>query len=191
MRDMLTLWKIWKIFSNDTGRPPGAAKLVHIMWFWSSESETSGVSTSSGRSASGESNQNDVLRKALRGDVVDKDTKEAIASHQNSQSTKSMRDLANNRAKSIRLSEFPKEMSCLTAMDELLECMSMGGQIRNYYRYGDFTMCDKQTKKLDFCIRNKGKTEEEKEKNVQQYYKDKLVEKLKRGSSEDIWESRR
>ncbi len=161
------------------------------MWFWNAEKETSDAQSSLESPTDDVEEAAEVLNKALKGDISDKGTKDAIASHQTSQSTKSMRDLANIRANSIKLSEFPKEMSCLTAMDELLECMSMGGQIRNYYRYGDFTMCDKQTKKLDFCIRNKGKPNEVKEENVQRYYKDRLIEKLKRGSSEDVWESRK
>lgn len=82
-------------------------------------------------------------------------------------------------------------MSCFTAMSELLECMSLGGEVRNYYRYGDFSMCDKQTKKLNFCLKNSSKPKDVRGKNIQQYYKDQLVEKLKRGSSEDIWEARK
>lgn len=83
-----------------------------------------------------------------------------------------------------------KEMSCMTALDELMQCMSLGGQIRNYYRYGDLTLCDKQSEKLNFCFSNSLNTEDVKEINVQEFYKNRLVEQLKRGSSEDIWESR-
>lgn len=81
-------------------------------------------------------------------------------------------------------------MSCMTALDELMQCMSLGGQIRNYYRFGDLTLCDKQSEKLNFCFSNSLNTMDVKEVKVQEFYKARLVEQLKRGSSEDIWESR-
>lgn len=101
-----------------------------------------------------------------------------------------LRDKASERAESLELHKFPKEMSCMTALDELMQCMSLGGQIRNYYRYGDFTLCDKQSEKLNFCFSNSLNMQDVKEVNVQEFYKKRLVEQLKRGSSEDVWESR-
>ncbi|ODV85291.1 hypothetical protein CANARDRAFT_23352 [[Candida] arabinofermentans NRRL YB-2248] len=103
----------------------------------------------------------------------------------------SLRDIAERRANSLSLENFPKEMSCLTAMDEMMECMSLGGQIRNYYRYGDFSMCDPQNEKMNFCFSNSLNAGEAKEKNIQEFYKNRLVEQLKRGSSEDIWEAKK
>lgn len=102
----------------------------------------------------------------------------------------SLREKASERAESLELNKFPKEMSCMTALDELMQCMSLGGQIRNYYRYGDLTLCDKQSEKLNFCFSNSLNTMDVKEVNVQEFYKMRLVEQLKRGSSEDVWESR-
>lgn len=101
-----------------------------------------------------------------------------------------LRDKASSRAEALELHKFPKEMSCATALDELMQCMSLGGQVRNYYRYGDLTLCDKQSEKLNFCFSNSLNTQDVKEVNVQEFYKKRLVEQLKRGSSEDIWESR-
>ncbi|GME81353.1 unnamed protein product [Ambrosiozyma monospora] len=102
----------------------------------------------------------------------------------------SLRDIASARAEKLGLELFPSEMSCLTAMDEVMECMSLGGQVRHYYRYGDFSMCDEQSEKVNFCFSNSLKSEV-KSRNIQEFYKKQLVEKLKRGSSEDIWESRK
>lgn len=102
----------------------------------------------------------------------------------------SLREKAGNRAQQLELSKFPKELSCMTALDELMQCMSLGGQIRNYYRFGDLTLCDKQSEKLNFCFSNSLNTEDIKEINIQTFYKERLVETLKRGSSEDVWESR-
>ncbi|VEU23587.1 DEKNAAE104573 [Brettanomyces naardenensis] len=115
----------------------------------------------------------------------------SIESHQENRSTKQMRDLAKSRGESLNSKQFPKDMSCLTAMDELLECMSLGGQVRNYYRYGDFTMCTKQSEKLHFCMKNSAKPQEQKENNIREFYKSRVMESLKRGSSEDIWEARK
>ncbi|OUT20686.1 hypothetical protein CAS74_004352 [Pichia kudriavzevii] len=84
-----------------------------------------------------------------------------------------MRSKASDRVESLELNKFP-----------------VCGQIRNYYRYGDLTLCDKQSEKLNFCFSNSLKTEDQKRINVQEFYKNRLVEQLKRGSSEDIWESR-
>lgn len=107
-----------------------------------------------------------------------------------SKENNSLREKASERAESLELNKFPKEMSCMTALDELMQCMSLGGQIRNYYRYGDFTLCDKQSEKLNFCFSNSLNMQDVKEVNVQEFYKKRLVEQLKRGSSEDVWQSR-
>lgn len=114
-----------------------------------------------------------------------------LSSHQHNKSAKQMRDEANAHAESLELRQFPKEMSCMTALDELLECMSLGGQVRNYYRYGDLTMCEKQSAKVSFCMRNSSKSPHEKEKSIQEFYKKQLIDKLQHGSSEDVWEIRK
>ncbi|ESW97515.1 hypothetical protein HPODL_01612 [Ogataea parapolymorpha DL-1] len=128
------------------------------------------------------------LQKALADAYASKSAESS--SQATERSLNSMREKASKRAESISLDKFPKEMSCLTAMDELMECMSLGGQVRNYYRYGDLSMCEKQNEKLNFCFSNSLNAGEIKEKNIQEFYKNRLVEQLKRGSSEDIWEVR-
>ncbi|GME87483.1 hypothetical protein B5S28_g4525 [[Candida] boidinii] len=103
---------------------------------------------------------------------------------------RSNRELANKRVEDLELSKFPKEMSCFTAWSEVMECMSIGGQVRHYYRYGDLTTCDKETDKLNFCLKNSLTTGEVREKAIQEFYKQTLQDNLKRGSSEDIWEAK-
>ncbi|CDK29894.1 unnamed protein product [Kuraishia capsulata CBS 1993] len=109
-----------------------------------------------------------------------------------SNSTEAKRLQRSKEAEKLSTSKFPKEMSCLTCMDELLECFSLGGQIRNYYRFGELTSCDRQNEKLLFCLRNKYRvaTEEEKKTEIQAFFHRRLVEDKKRGSSEDVWDVR-
>lgn len=103
---------------------------------------------------------------------------------------KSLRERAQERAEQVDLSAFPKEMSCMTCLDELMTCMSLGGQVRHYYRYGDLTTCDRANEKLNFCFSQTMTDLAKREKAVQQFYKDRLVADMARGSSEDIWEAR-
>lgn len=87
---------------------------------------------------------------------------------------------------------FPTEMSCSQAFDLLLKCYSIGGQIRHYYRYGDLSHCKDQRKRLKFCLFNKLKPEEDRKRNVAQFYKERLAEKMSDGyTSEAVWESRK
>lgn len=102
----------------------------------------------------------------------------------------SPREKAATRVATLPSSKFPSELSCLTALDELMQCMSLGGQIRNYYRYGDLTFCDRQNDKLNFCFSQSIKSAEEKAENVREWYRKDLENRLKAGSSEDVWESR-
>lgn len=101
-------------------------------------------------------------------------------------------------------SEFPTLMSIVTAFDELLGCFSLGGQLKNYYRYGSMDTCLRQREKLWFAIGNGSFTEEKKPKpveelspkelssrtKIQEFYKKRLLEDKARGSSEDIWNQR-
>ncbi|CCC66597.1 hypothetical protein NCAS_0A00370 [Naumovozyma castellii] len=83
-------------------------------------------------------------------------------------------------------SEYPCTMSCLDAFDQLTACYSLGGQFRNYYRYGEYNSCTKQLAKLKFCIVNSNDPVK-----VQQWYKEQAEFNSKfRGSSDDIWEER-
>ncbi|AMD19505.1 HCL646Wp [Eremothecium sinecaudum] len=83
-------------------------------------------------------------------------------------------------------SNFPTKMSCTEAFDRLTECYSIGGLVRHYYRFGEYNKCAKHMDKLMFCIWNS--TDPVK---VQKWYRDEWeVNKLTRGSSEDVWKVR-
>ncbi|SCW03026.1 LAFE_0G01310g1_1 [Lachancea fermentati] len=83
--------------------------------------------------------------------------------------------------------KYPSTMSCTEAFDQLTACYSVGGQFRNYYRYGEFNPCVKQLAKFKFCIVNG--TDPIK---VQEWYRDQAeYNRIHRGSSDDIWEERK
>lgn len=103
------------------------------------------------------------------------------------------------------IASFPSDMSIITAFDEVLQCFGVGGQVRHYYRYGTYNLCEDARKKLWFAVRNGSMTEKkmdaekmakepremERRARVQQYYKDKLMRDKLNGSSEDVWEERK
>jgi hypothetical protein len=73
-------------------------------------------------------------------------------------------------------------MSCTEAFDQLAQCYSVGGQIKNYYRFGEINDCVREFDKFKFCIFNKDPVK------IQKYHQKILEEKKNMGSSEDIWE---
>ncbi len=81
-------------------------------------------------------------------------------------------------------------MSCTQAFDELVSCFSIGGQIRNYYRYGELGQCLNQKEAFKLCLKTKLQSKEQKEAKVQEFYREKLAKERLRGSSEDIWKLR-
>lgn len=99
---------------------------------------------------------------------------------------------------------FPSQISIITAFDELLLCFALGGQVKNYYRYGSYSTCREQREKVWFALKNgtfsSNLTEEidydinpkelEKRQNVQAFFKRRLLEEKAKGSSEDIWDAR-
>ncbi|CUM52507.1 uncharacterized protein AC631_05513 [Debaryomyces fabryi] len=99
---------------------------------------------------------------------------------------------------------FPSQISIVTAFDELLLCFALGGQVKNYYRYGSYSTCAEQREKVWFALKNgtfsSNLTEEidydtspkelEKRQNVQAFFKRRLLEEKAKGSSEDIWDAR-
>ncbi|RCK54925.1 Early meiotic induction protein 1 [Candida viswanathii] len=102
------------------------------------------------------------------------------------------------------LSDYPHHLSVVTAMDELFACFALGGQVRNYYRYGTYDSCDRATQKFWFALKHgsfftpKEKPVEElseyelkKRLTVQEFYKKRFLEDKANGSSEDIWERRK
>lgn len=102
------------------------------------------------------------------------------------------------------ISSFPTDISVLSAFDDVLLCFALGGQVRNYYRYGTYTTCLEQREKFWFALWNGSISESEinvesvaqnpreleRRKKVQQFYKDKLFTKKLGGSSEDVWDER-
>lgn len=85
---------------------------------------------------------------------------------------------------------FPEEMSCWEAFNEVVACYSVGGQVRNLYRFGSLNYCDKPKDKWKFCMGVKLDPEEIKKAKIKQFYMKQLAEKMTGGSSEDIWERR-
>ncbi|GEQ70805.1 hypothetical protein JCM33374_g4484 [Metschnikowia sp. JCM 33374] len=104
------------------------------------------------------------------------------------------------------LESFPTDLTLLTAFDEALQCFSIGGQVRNYYRYGTYSLCQAQREKIWFALKNgavmnskefdvdavaSNPKELQRRKTVQEFYKNRLMEKKMQGSSEDIWDARK
>ncbi|KAK9254233.1 hypothetical protein V1507DRAFT_402272 [Lipomyces tetrasporus] len=85
---------------------------------------------------------------------------------------------------------FPREMSCTQQFDELVKCYSIGGQVRNVYRYGSIRDCNDRWAMFKFCIGTRLDSEEDKRKKIYEFYKRKMVEDLKSGSSENVWKAR-
>ncbi|CCE91550.1 Emi1p TDEL_0C06610 [Torulaspora delbrueckii] len=82
--------------------------------------------------------------------------------------------------------KYPSTMKCMEAFDQLTVCYSVGGQFRNYYRYGEFNACQKPLAKLKFCLVN-GKDPVK----VQEWHKDQIeYNKAHRGTSDDVWQER-
>lgn len=104
------------------------------------------------------------------------------------------------------LESYPSDLTVLTAFDEALQCFSIGGQVRNYYRYGTYSLCEAQREKMWFALKNgaitnsdaedidavaKNPKELQRRKAVQEFYRHRLMEKKMQGSSEDIWDVRK
>lgn len=85
---------------------------------------------------------------------------------------------------------FPEEMSCWEAFNEVVACYSVGGQVRNVYRFGGLDYCDKPKQKWKFCMGVKLDPEDIRKAKIKQFYMKELAEKMTGGSSEDIWERR-
>ncbi|CAI5756503.1 unnamed protein product [Candida verbasci] len=95
----------------------------------------------------------------------------------------------------IKTEEFPTRLSIITAMDELIECYAIGGQVRNYYRYGAYDDCKRQREKFWFSLKYGTLQDKENPLNtskIQEFYKERFLQDRSRGgSSEDIWDLRR
>ncbi|KAK9475228.1 uncharacterized protein V1510DRAFT_405783 [Dipodascopsis tothii] len=87
-------------------------------------------------------------------------------------------------------SQFPDTMSCTQAFDEMVKCYGVGGQVRNVYRYGSMRDCNDRWQAFKFCMFTAIDTEEVQKQKIQQFYRERLAEKLMNGSSEDVWKAR-
>lgn len=113
------------------------------------------------------------------------------SSHDSKNSSKSVSSRFSDSI-DLSTSSFPTEMSCTQAFNDLVACYSIGGQMRHMYRYGTISYCLDKREKFKFCILVKGNTAEEKKKKIARFYKERLAaQKLKMGSSEDVWTVRR
>lgn len=102
------------------------------------------------------------------------------------------------------LNDYPSQVSLTTAMDELFACFAIGGQLKNYYRYGSYDSCSRQREKFWFALKN-GTFMNQKEKpldemdeselkarvKIQEFFKKRFLEDKAKGSSEDIWDKRK
>lgn len=77
-------------------------------------------------------------------------------------------------------------MDCRGAFDQLIRCLSASGQMRNYYRYGEFQSCNDCYEKFAFCLFNS-----KDDAKIEQFNNERL-DKTKKfvGSSDDIWQER-
>ncbi|ODQ66901.1 hypothetical protein NADFUDRAFT_14390, partial [Nadsonia fulvescens var. elongata DSM 6958] len=88
-------------------------------------------------------------------------------------------------------SQYPVEMSCYRAFEELIGCYSIGGQFRHAWRYGGLGLCEDKQDRWTFCIKQSFSSEAEKARQVQNWYKQKLARDMAtKGSSESVWASR-
>ncbi|RLV95917.1 Early meiotic induction protein 1 [Spathaspora sp. JA1] len=99
--------------------------------------------------------------------------------------------------------DYPTSVKVTTSLDEVLECFALGGQVRHYYRYGTYDVCQRQREKFWFAVKNGGFSENnkpvdqltEKELNqrikIQEFFKKRVLEDKAAGSSEDIWDQRK
>ncbi|CCH58523.1 hypothetical protein TBLA_0A07340 [Henningerozyma blattae CBS 6284] len=77
-------------------------------------------------------------------------------------------------------------MNCTQVFDELVGCLSTGGQFRHYYRTGEFDSCSRFFTKYQFCL-SKGKDL----KLVEEWHREQLEMNSQRGGSvDDIWKER-
>lgn len=102
------------------------------------------------------------------------------------------------------VSSFPSDMSIFAAFDEAMLCFAFGGQVRHYYRYGTWTLCEEARAKFKFAVMNgtlsekpmdvesvaQNPREMARREKVQDFYRQQLLKKKAEGSLEDIWNER-
>ncbi|CAK9435425.1 uncharacterized protein LODBEIA_P01520 [Lodderomyces beijingensis] len=113
------------------------------------------------------------------------------------------KEVLGNLNKNTALNDYPSKLSIMTALDELIACFAIGGQVKNYYRYGSYDSCERQREKFWFALKQgsmfEGKDKPIQEMNqkeleqrikVQEFFKKRHLEDKSRGSSEDVWDAR-
>lgn len=87
---------------------------------------------------------------------------------------------------------YPRTMSCRQQFDQAFYCQSLGGKFNDIYRYGKLNSCSEQWGAFWFCMRIRTLPEEQKAKEIKQFYKERDERRKKEwGSSEDVWEVRK
>ncbi|EDK42792.1 EMI1 family protein [Acetobacter pasteurianus] len=138
----------------------------------------------------------------------DKELNEIWKSLQESDSSLDLKrkEVLTSIQQNTELNDFPHKLAIMTALDELIGCFALGGQFKNYYRYGSYDSCQRQREKFWFAMKHGSMFESggqekpieelsEKELNsrikIQEFYKKRLLEDKAKGSSEDIWDARK
>lgn len=94
-----------------------------------------------------------------------------------------------NGPQSTDRTAYSTSMSCTQAFDQILKCYSLGGLVRDYYRYGTAANCGEKIEKWKFCI--KSKMMSNREEAVRGYYITQAAKRAQHNnSSESVWRSR-
>lgn len=119
-----------------------------------------------------------------------KDLKDAVGDIE--EPAKPLRESSSNAGRlEMPDTTYPTEMNCSQVFDQLLKCYSLGGQIRNYYRYGEISYCLEKRSKLKFCLGTKLMSEEDRREKIRHWHIKQLAEQqAKRQTSEVVWKSR-
>ncbi|CAG8504053.1 9580_t:CDS:2 [Ambispora gerdemannii] len=86
--------------------------------------------------------------------------------------------------------EMKTDCSITQSFDAIMNCWSMGSQIRNRYRYGENKDCSEKWQDFKFCFRVKKEDEEGRKRLLQERQREKDAKKAKEKNSLDIWELR-
>ncbi|KAI9885307.1 MAG: 70-kilodalton heat shock protein [Watsoniomyces obsoletus] len=86
---------------------------------------------------------------------------------------------------------YPTEMICREKFDEAFYCQSPGGQIVNVYRYGGLKDCRAHWGAFWFCMKMKSRSPGERQRRVQDFYRQREVKYKLGPSSEDVWALRK
>lgn len=88
------------------------------------------------------------------------------------------------------LSLIPTTMSCVQTFDLAYKCSSLGGQLRNVYRYGEMRSCSDWWAQWRFCMRTKAMSEEQRRLSIRQWNLEKAARQRMGNNSEMVWQLR-